>query len=72
MTDLLFATLLTVVLACAGVWAAAMVDVGVEHWAAGRRDAEKTLKHPEVLVPPTGAHTVNIYDYVTPARKNPS
>ncbi|MBL8554094.1 MAG: patatin-like phospholipase family protein [Phenylobacterium sp.] len=43
-----------------------------EHWAAGRRDAEKTLKHPEVLVPPTGAQTVNIYDYVTPARKNPS
>jgi NADH-quinone oxidoreductase subunit H len=36
MTDLLFATLLTVVLACAGVWTAAMVDVGVEHWAAGR------------------------------------
>lgn len=37
-----------------------------EHWDAGRRDAEKTLSHPEVLQLPTEAHAVQIYDFVTP------
>ena len=37
-----------------------------EHWQAGRRDAQTTLSHPEVLARPAGAHTVEIYDFVTP------
>jgi NTE family protein len=37
-----------------------------EHWAAGRRDAEKTLSHPEVLAPPTAAHAVQVFDFTSP------
>jgi NTE family protein len=37
-----------------------------EHWAAGLRDAQKTLSHPEVLALPSAAHSVQIYDFVTP------
>jgi len=36
-----------------------------EHWAAGRRDALLTLSHPEVLTPPTAAHSVQTYDFTT-------
>ena len=38
-----------------------------EHWQAGHRDARATLAHPEVLTRPTAAHSVQIYDFVTPA-----
>jgi len=38
-----------------------------EHWAAGRRDALKTLSHPQVLTPPTAAHSVQIFDFTTPS-----
>jgi NTE family protein len=37
-----------------------------EHWAAGRRDALLTLAHPEVLTPPTAAHSVQTFDFTTP------
>lgn len=37
-----------------------------EHWEAGRRDALATLSHPEVLAPPTAAHSVQTFDFVTP------
>ncbi len=37
-----------------------------EHWRAGRRDAEKTLAHPEVLTLPTAANAVHVYDFITP------
>jgi len=37
-----------------------------EHWAAGRRDAEATLSHPEVLALPTGAHAVQVFDFTSP------
>jgi len=37
-----------------------------EHWAAGRRDALETLRHPDVLRLPQGAHSVGIYDFTTP------
>jgi NTE family protein len=43
-----------------------------EHWAAGLRDARKTLSHPEVLTLPTAAHAVNVYDFVTPGARNPA
>lgn len=43
-----------------------------EHWDAGRRDAELTLSHPEVLTPPAGPNAVHVYDFLTPtARKSP-
>jgi NTE family protein len=43
-----------------------------EHWAAGRRDAEATLAHPEVLALPTGPNAVRVYDFITPtARQSP-
>jgi len=34
-----------------------------EHWLAGRRDAERTLAHPEVLVPPKRAFAVQTFDF---------
>jgi NTE family protein len=37
-----------------------------EHWEAGRRDALITLSHPEVLTRPTGAHSVQTFDFTTP------
>ena len=37
-----------------------------EHWDAGRRDALLTLSHPEVLIPPTAAHSVQTFDFTTP------
>ncbi|UTP40341.1 patatin-like phospholipase family protein [Phenylobacterium sp. LH3H17] len=40
-----------------------------EHWLAGRRDALATLAHPEVLIPPTAAHGVEVYDFVTPSAR---
>lgn len=43
-----------------------------EHWAAGLRDARRTLAHPEVLTPPTAAHGVEVYDFVTPGAQNPA
>jgi NTE family protein len=42
-----------------------------EHWQAGRRDALKTLAHPEVLTPPTEVNAVNVYDFVTPHAQQP-
>ena len=38
-----------------------------DHWRAGKRDAEKTLDHPEVLTPPTEASGVNVFDVLRPA-----
>ena len=38
-----------------------------EHWEAGRQDALKTLSHPEVLTRPTGAHSVQTFDFTTPS-----
>jgi NTE family protein len=35
-----------------------------DHWAAGYRDATKTLAHPEILIKPKTA--VEVYDFVTP------
>ena len=48
-----------------------------EHWLAGRTDAAKTLSHPGVLTLPTAAHSVQVYDFVTPrhatlSEKDPS
>ncbi|QUD89764.1 patatin-like phospholipase family protein [Phenylobacterium montanum] len=37
-----------------------------DHWSAGRRDAEITLAHPEVLTLPTAANAVHVYDFITP------
>jgi NTE family protein len=42
-----------------------------EHWEAGRRDALVTLSHPEVLVPPAAAHSVQTFDFTTPAASSP-
>jgi len=42
-----------------------------EHWAAGRRDALATLSHPEVLVPPTAAHSVQTFDFTRPSPSSP-
>jgi NTE family protein len=36
-----------------------------EHWAAGRRDAETTLAHPEVLRRPPGPNAVRVFDFVS-------
>jgi NTE family protein len=41
-----------------------------EHWLAGRTDAAKTLSHPEVLTLPSAAHSVQVYDFVTPRHAN--
>jgi NTE family protein len=38
-----------------------------EHWAAGLADARKTLAHPEVLILPPAAHSVEVYDFTTQA-----
>jgi NTE family protein len=38
-----------------------------EHWAAGRRDAEKTLAHRDVLSLPKGPNAVRVYDFITPS-----
>jgi NTE family protein len=43
-----------------------------EHWAAGRRDAERTLAHREVLALPEGPNAVHVYDFITPTvRRSP-
>ena len=39
-----------------------------EHWKAGLRDARATLAHPKVLTPPTGPHSVQVFDFTTPGR----
>ncbi len=36
-----------------------------EHWAAGHRDASRTLSHPEVMTPPTTPFGVNVYDFTS-------
>jgi NTE family protein len=36
-----------------------------EHWAAGHRDATRTLAHPQVLALPTAAHGVDVYDFTS-------
>jgi NTE family protein len=41
-----------------------------EHWAAGRRDAELTLAHPEVLTPPEGPNAVRVYDFLSPTQRH--
>ena len=41
-----------------------------DHWAAGRRDAETTLAHPEVLTLPEGANSVDVYDFISPTSRN--
>jgi NTE family protein len=41
-----------------------------EHWAAGLRDAEKTLAHPEVLKRPHGSNAVRVYDFITPSPRH--
>ncbi len=38
-----------------------------EHWAAGRRDAERTLSHPEVLVPSDQPFAVQTFDFTSAA-----
>ena len=38
-----------------------------EHWQAGRRDAERTLAHPEVLTPPARAFAVQTFDFTSAA-----
>jgi NTE family protein len=40
-----------------------------EHWAAGRRDAETTLAHPEVLQLPAMANAVHVYDFISPTTR---
>jgi NTE family protein len=43
-----------------------------EHWAAGRRDAEQSLAHPEVLTIPNNPHAVHVYDFIShTARSSP-
>ena len=37
-----------------------------DHWRAGYRDANKTLMHPEILVPPAGPSAVNVFDFLRP------
>src|SRR6185369_7629338 len=37
-----------------------------DHWAAGRRDAEATLSHPEALSLPAGFTAVHVYDFISP------
>jgi len=37
-----------------------------EHWAAGRRDAEISLAHPEALALPKDPHAVHVYDFISP------
>jgi NTE family protein len=41
-----------------------------DHWAAGRRDAEITLAHPEVLTLPAGPNSVDVYDFISPTSRN--
>ena len=41
-----------------------------DHWAAGRRDAEITLSHGEVLTLPKGANSVDVYDFISPTSRN--
>jgi NTE family protein len=40
-----------------------------DHWAAGRRDAETTLAHREVLTQPKGPHAVHVYDFTSPTSR---
>jgi NTE family protein len=41
-----------------------------DHWAAGRRDAEITLAHPEVLALPAGPNSVDVYDFISPTSRH--
>jgi NTE family protein len=41
-----------------------------DHWAAGRRDAEMTLAHREVLTLPEGPNSVDVYDFISPTSRN--
>jgi NTE family protein len=41
-----------------------------DHWAAGRRDAEATLAHREVLTLPEGTNSVDVYDFISPTSRN--
>ena len=41
-----------------------------DHWAAGRRDAQITLAHPEVLTLPEGPNSVDVYDFISPTSRN--
>jgi NTE family protein len=41
-----------------------------EHWCAGRRDAELTLAHPEVLALPEGPNAVHVYDFLNYAHRD--
>jgi NTE family protein len=43
-----------------------------EHWQAGHRDASITLRHPEVLTLPTTAHSVQVFDFITPKARQPA
>ncbi len=38
-----------------------------DHWQAGKRDANRTLDHPETLTPPAEPSGVNVYDFTRPA-----
>ena len=40
-----------------------------DHWAAGRRDAEITLAHPEVLTRPSEPQAVHVYDFISLTRR---
>ncbi|CAN7612869.1 patatin-like phospholipase family protein [Phenylobacterium sp. LjRoot225] len=41
-----------------------------DHWAAGLRDAEITLSHPEALALPEGPHAVHVYDFISPTSRH--
>lgn len=41
-----------------------------DHWAAGRRDADLTLAHREVLTLPEGSNSVDVYDFISPTSRN--
>jgi NTE family protein len=41
-----------------------------DHWAAGLRDAQITLAHPEVLTPPEGPNSVDVYDFISPTSRH--
>lgn len=42
-----------------------------EHWAAGRRDAQKTLSHPNTLTLPTLAQSVQVFDFTSEPDSSP-
>lgn len=41
-----------------------------DHWAAGLRDAQTTLAHPEVLTLPQGPNAVRVYDFISPTSRD--